>query len=58
MRRKGKKTADDRVNYRDPLKSELERLQRALGHDSLSDTVREATTEYVAKRLPLLKRAA
>lgn len=46
---------DDRVNYRDPLKRELEQLRRKLGHDSLSDTVREATAEYVARRLRVLE---
>ena len=49
---------DDRINYRDPNKAMLEHLQAKLGHDSLSTTIREATAEYIARRLPMLKGAA
>lgn len=50
--------ADDRINYRDPNKGTLEVLAGKLGHDSLSTTIREATAEYIARRLHLLKGAA
>jgi hypothetical protein len=48
---------DDRVNYRDPNKATLEVIGKHLGHDSLSTTIREATAEYIARRIPLLKRS-
>jgi hypothetical protein len=47
-------SSDDRINYRDPNKGTLEALSGKLGHDSLSTTIREATSEYIAKRLHML----
>jgi hypothetical protein len=53
----GKESRDDRINYRDPNKGTLEVLQGKLGHESLSITIREATAEYIAKRLHMLNRS-
>ena len=56
------KRASDRVtlSFRDDREKRiaLEKIQSEQGHEDLSDTLREATAEYIARRLHLLRMSA